>query len=326
MTSSSGPHPRVLVFTEDCDPTADVVLARLNERGVPFWRVDPGDFLAELGLSAIFDGTWSGTLWGQLRGVDLDGLRAVYYRRPSGFRTPEGLTEVERTFARSQARHALSGVLSALPRVLWVNEPAKMADARVKAHQLAVAAWCGLTTPLTLITNRPDEVVAFGRRVGRIITKSLAIVNVRENEQTGVLYTAEVPETDWNHSGIAATAHLFQELVPRLYEVRMTFVAGQCFATAMEPNDPDGPVDIRAHSERVTHTAIQVPDRIVESVSAMMDRYGLVFGTFDFIVRPDGHWVFLELNPNGQWAWTEHAAGLPISIALADLLEKGATA
>jgi hypothetical protein len=234
MTPGSGPHPRVLVFTEDCDPTADVVLARLNERGVQFWRVDPGDFLAELGLSAIFDGTWSGALWGQLR--------------------------------------------------------------------------------------------AFGRRVGRIITKSLAIVNVRENEQTGVLYTAEVPEADWNHSGIAATAHLFQELVPRLYEVRMTFVAGQCFATAMEPNDPDGPVDIRAHSERVTHTAIQVPDRIVESVSAMMDRYGLVFGTFDFIVRPDGHWVFLELNPNGQWAWTEHAAGLPISIALADLLEKGATA
>jgi hypothetical protein len=200
--------------------------------------------VAELGLSAIFDGTWSGTLWGQPQGVDLDGLRAVYYRRPSGFRTPEGLTEVEQTFARSQARHALSGVLSALPRVLWVNEPAKMADARVKAHQLAVAAWCGLTTPLTLITNRPDEVVAFGRRVGRIITKSLAIVNVRENEQTGVLYTAEVPEADWNHSGIAATAHLFQELVPRLYEVRMTFVAGQCFATAMEPNDPDGPVDI----------------------------------------------------------------------------------
>jgi hypothetical protein len=34
----------------------------------------------------------------------------------------------------------------------------------------------------------------------------------------------------------------------------------------------------------------------------------------------------LELNPNGQWAWTEHAAGLPISTALADLLEKGATA
>jgi hypothetical protein len=32
----------------------------------------------------------------------------------------------------------------------------------------------------------------------------------------------------------------------------------------------------------------------------------------------------LECNPNGQWAWLEPAAGLPITTAIADLLEKGA--
>lgn len=322
----SGPRPRVLVLTETCDPTADFVLAHFNDRGVPFWRVDPGDFPTELGLSATFDGAWSGELRGPLRGVELEDVRAVYYRRPSGFRTPEGLSEVERTFAESQARHALSGLLAALPEVLWVNEPGRMADARVKPYQLAVAARCGLLTPRTLITNRPEEVVAFGRQVGRIITKSLAIVNVRDNDQTGVLYTAEVPEADWGHPGIAATAHLFQELVPRQCEVRLTFVAGQCFAAAMNPHDPAGAVDIRAHSEQVTHTATEVPGPLADSIRVMMDRLGLVFGAFDFMVRPDGRWVFIELNPNGQWAWTEQAAGLPISTALASLLEKGALA
>jgi ATP-grasp ribosomal peptide maturase len=321
--STTGPRPRVLVLTEACDPTADFVLEHLNERQIPFWRVDPGEFMTELALSAWFDGAWSGDLRGPMRGIELGWIRTVYYRRPSDFRTPDGLSEGEQIFAESQARHALSGILAALPDVLWVNKPARMADARVKPYQLALAARCGLTVPRTLITNRPEDVVAFGRRFGRIITKSLAIVNVRESDETGVLYTTEVPQEDWSHPGIATTAHLFQDLVPRSYEVRLTFVAGECFACAMEPDDPDGAIDIRAHGDQVRQTAVQVPDDIVGAVRVMMERMGLVFGAFDFLVRPDGKWVFIELNPNGQWAWTEQAAGLPISTALADLLEKG---
>ncbi|MFJ4189110.1 hypothetical protein [Kitasatospora sp. NPDC089509] len=38
-----------------------------------------------------------------------------------------------------------------------------------------------------------------------------------------------------------------------------------------------------------------------------------------------GDWRFLEMNPNGQWSWIEHRTGVPISGALADLLEKGST-
>lgn len=327
MTSRSGPSPRVLVLTEACDPTADFVLERLNERGVGFWRVDPGDFPEVLDLSAEFDRAWAGQLRGPLRAIDLAEIRTVYYRRPSGFRTPAGLSGAERRFVESQARHAMFGLLAALPDVLWVNRPGAMADARVKPYQLAVAASVGLNTPRTLVTNRPEQVAAFGHRVGRIITKSLAMVTVNdEDERTGLLYTAEVPEDDWNSPGIAATAHLFQELMPRDYEVRMTYVAGECFATAMRPDNPAGALDIRAHGRHVSYEAIRVPDEIARPVRAMMERLDLVFGAFDFIVRPDGQWIFIELNPNGQWAWTEQAAGLPISTALADLLEKAAAA
>jgi hypothetical protein len=31
----------------------------------------------------------------------------------------------------------------------------------------------------------------------------------------------------------------------------------------------------------------------------------------------------LECNPNGQWAWLEAAVGLPITTAMADLLQNG---
>jgi len=38
------------------------------------------------------------------------------------------------------------------------------------------------------------------------------------------------------------------------------------------------------------------------------------------IVTPQGEYIFLEINPNGQWLWIEELANLPISQALADLL------
>ena len=38
------------------------------------------------------------------------------------------------------------------------------------------------------------------------------------------------------------------------------------------------------------------------------------------IVTPAGEFVFLELNPNGQWLWLELALGLPLVTSMADLL------
>jgi glutathione synthase/RimK-type ligase-like ATP-grasp enzyme len=200
-----------------------------------------------------------------------------------------------------------------------------MADARVKPYQLAVASRVGLRVPRTLLTNRPDNVVSFGNRVGRIVTKSLSTIIYQDaDEGTGLLYTSEVPEADWGDPGIAATAHLFQEVVDRDYEVRLTYVDGQCFAAAITPDDPAAALDIRDHKRAVTYGEMRVPDEVRTAVGEMMKQLGLLFGAFDFIVRPDGTWVFIEVNPNGQWAWIEQATGLPISAALADVLEKGA--
>lgn len=51
-----------------------------------------------------------------------------------------------------------------------------------------------------------------------------------------------------------------------------------------------------------------------------MSALGSRFGVLDFLVTPAGEWYFLEINPNGQWAWIEQETGLPISSAIADAL------
>lgn len=48
--------------------------------------------------------------------------------------------------------------------------------------------------------------------------------------------------------------------------------------------------------------------------------FGLSFGVIDSIITPDDEFIFLEINPNGQWAWLEHKTGLNISQAFAERL------
>ena len=55
----------------------------------------------------------------------------------------------------------------------------------------------------------------------------------------------------------------------------------------------------------------------------MMDRLGLVNGTADLRYNADLGYVFFELNPEGQYLWTEIEAGLPISRAIATYMVCG---
>ena len=41
---------------------------------------------------------------------------------------------------------------------------------------------------------------------------------------------------------------------------------------------------------------------------------------FDLIADKKGNFVFLECNPNGEWAWVEDCTKMPMTNALIDLL------
>ena len=47
---------------------------------------------------------------------------------------------------------------------------------------------------------------------------------------------------------------------------------------------------------------------------------GLEFGAIDLIITPQGNYVFLEVNGNGQFLWAEHLSGVEVSTAIARLL------
>jgi hypothetical protein len=51
-----------------------------------------------------------------------------------------------------------------------------------------------------------------------------------------------------------------------------------------------------------------------------MKRLGLAYGAVDMRRTPDGDYVFLEINPSGQWLFVEQGSGQGITAALARLM------
>ncbi|TMD68894.1 MAG: hypothetical protein E6I91_03500 [Chloroflexi bacterium] len=68
------------------------------------------------------------------------------------------------------------------------------------------------------------------------------------------------------------------------------------------------------------HEPFTLPASIEASIHHLMDSFGINFASLDMILTPEGEFVFLELNPNGQWLWLEFELGYPLVASLADLL------
>ncbi|HET8782655.1 MAG TPA: hypothetical protein VFM63_09565, partial [Pyrinomonadaceae bacterium] len=126
-------------------------------------------------------------------------------------------------------------------------------------------------------------------------------------------------------AGAEALRHspmVFQELIPKAFELRVACVARKTFAGALDATGTSrGHTDWRrAAPDECRWQKEELPAEVVSSLQTLMSELGLVFGAVDLICTPAGEHVFLEVNPSGEWGMLERDLGLPISDAIADAL------
>lgn len=315
----------VLILARDLDPSADEMVTALRDRGTPVVRVNTAWFPAQLSISAgLRGGHWSGQLRTPAHVVDLDEIHAVWYRSPEAYQMPAALSGAERHHAFLEAKYGLGGILSSLD-ALWVNHPARIADASYKPIQLVQAHAAGLTVPDTLITNEPEAVREFAAE-GRTITKLLGANTISEEGTRKLSWTRVLGDTDLaDLCGIEVTTHLMQRWVPKQHEARVIVIGDHLTAVAIHAGSDQTKVDWRTDYDALSYEVVDLPGPVARGVRELMLSFGLIYGALDFVVTPAGEWTFLEVNPGGQYGWLETTAGVPFTDVLADLLTKGAT-
>lgn len=317
----------VLILATERDISADRMVRALADRDVPVFRVDMGWFPQQLTLDAeLRNGRWTGRLATPHREVTLEELRSVWYRNPSAFRFPATMSGTERRHAQHEAKLGLGGVLGALP-VRWVNHPSRHADASYKPRQLVAAARAGLSVAPTLVTNNAAAVRRFAERSGPagVVTKMFGASAICEQGGRRVALTQRLTDTDLDDlRGIEMTAHIVQRWAPKREEARVIVIGSYLFAVAIRAQSQAAYIDWRSDYDALSYEPIPLPTGVEHGIRAVMHELGLIYGAFDFVITPDTEWIFLEVNPGGQFGFLEDSTDAPLTATLAALLAQAA--
>ncbi|NML32757.1 MvdC/MvdD family ATP grasp protein [Paraburkholderia antibiotica] len=312
--------PMILILSTPRDEHAQVVMAELMKLDAPAMLLDLSDYPQRSSFSMKYERHGLALELGCSEGgLDLDDCGAVWWRRPQW---PEISTAIvrdtHRNFAVNECTEALHGLWQSLD-ARWINEPARDLFAQRKSYQLKVAQTVGLEVPDTLITNCPDAVREFVMRqgMGNVIFKSFSATEA-EWRETRLLREEEMGVID----NVRYTPVIFQRYIEADVDLRITVVGDEIFAAAIHSQQTSYKVDFRMDIAHARIEAVSLPPDVARRLLDLMRYLGLVYGAIDMRRTPDGRYVFLEVNPAGQWLFTELPAGLPISCAIARKLRE----
>ena len=317
----------LLVVTATPDATADHVVSKLRQRNVDVRRFNPGDFPARASLSFDFgsEGARSALLRTASDCFDLRALDAVWFRRPDAPVAEERVSDARmRRYIAAECWGHLDDVWNALPCPCFPAAPMVIARAELKASQLALAGALGFELPPTLFTTEPDDFLEFHRRHdGRIVSKLAGPAFNRHFGPEVGRYTELVSARDVGYADAVRLApSIFQAYVAKRVELRITVVGERAFAAeihsqATRRTRHDWRRYDLAHTPHRPH---ELPPDVERLCIGLVRRLGLSYGAIDMVLTPDGRYVFLEINPNGQFLWIEQMTSLPIGDAIADWL------
>ena len=115
-----------------------------------------------------------------------------------------------------------------------------------------------------------------------------------------------------------------QRQIEKVYDIRLTIVGQKAFAVAIDSQiNAETRIDWRKGENLLPHRKIELPHSLIRKCQKMLSVLELQYGAFDFILDKFGNHYFLEVNPNGQWAWIECQTGYDISGAIVNQLIKG---
>lgn len=308
----------IVIISSPDDTHTQCVARALIEQGHEPFLLDFSHFTEQSSIKLRFSGEHSDFAfhdhaWGD---IDLADVRVVWWRRPQQFRIPaEVSTPQHQMFAVTEARELFGG-LPGLLDAYWMNVPERDDLAHRKVFQLKAAQRLGIEMPDTLITNSPDSAREFIDKHGAGSTVFKPFSGTPQAwRETRVIGDEEFSALE----SVRYAPVIFQDYV-RGNDIRVTVVGTRLFAAEIDIGTGDYPIDFRMNYDSLRMNSLRLPQTVENDIRALMDYLGLVYGAIDFRKTPDDQFVFLEINPAGQWLFVEHHTKQPITEAVASTL------
>lgn len=182
----------------------------------------------------------------------------------------------------------------------------------------------GIKVPSTLITSSKSELIKFYNDNSGAITKNISPgVFLEFNEftllaQTRLVTTEMIADLEDEFHPM-----LFQEQIHKSFEIRSFFLDGYFYSSAIfSQSDEKTKVDFRNYNfEKPNRTPpYRLPKKMEIALRRLMKEFGLNSGSIDLIVNTKGEFIFLEVNPIGQFAQVSEPCNYHLEKKVAEYL------
>lgn len=298
----------VLIITSSIDVTVDYLIDKYNEEA-DFFRFNV-DMLSKYEIGVVNAYGWY--IKNKLTGFCLykRDVYSIYYRKP----TFPNLSDYEiqyRSMIQRDIDCFINGIANDFDGKV-LSKPYILRKTENKVFQLLYAIKQGLNIPKSYIGNDNNVAEIFSNE--RSIIKPLTTGKVYSNNNCEIYQTNIF--SGFNED-ISLTPIYLQSYQEKQYEARLTIINKTVYAVRI---DCDDKIDWRKDYDSHRYTVIDCPLAIKNMCNQMLEDLELKFGAFDFIVDEEDNWIFLEVNPNGQWQWLEEKLNLNISEKIVEYL------
>lgn len=318
----------ILIFTSKTDHAVNLITAWLDKLGCNFIRINTDELPNKnLGISLQHTSNYSiNTVTIDGKETNLAEIQSILWRRASWPSLNFNDSNREE-FVRQEWRYALWSLITTF-QGYWVNHPlwGNNLLEHNKLHQLKIAVSSGLLVPDTIITNSFDKISEFCLAHGGFVACKPIHNQLFLDEQKNAygIYTQLVTheQLQTNKQNISVAPILVQEYVKKTVEIRVTIIGDSIFACEINSQASQKTLhDWRRYDfDNVKHSVHCLPDQVKKALMIFMKRSHLNYGAIDLILTPEEKYVFLEVNPSGQYGWIEELTGMPISETFAKSL------
>ena len=191
-----------------------------------------------------------------------------------------------------------------------------------KLIALSTAEELGLKIPATAIVNNKSDFYKFLDKYPSVITKPIAEgLDYNKDDNDYILYTNEVSNGYFDKIPDKFFPSLIQEKIVKDFEIRTFYWKEKCYSMAIFSQENENTaIDFRRYDRKRPNRNVpyQLPQEIEEKISGLMKRIKLNSGSIDLIKDVNGNFVFLEVNPNGQFGMVSYPCNYNLEMIIAN--------
>jgi len=307
----------ILIVSNTLDLTTDFICVELDRRGSSYLRLNRDLLSTYEVFFDVLEGTMLVCIDNSRFKISNEKLKSVYYRAPIYLRdiyrpdiSPE--EQLSRTQWMAFVRN-----LTVFDDAKWMNHPSATFRAENKLLQLRVARKMGMECPETVVTNSSHSAISNHKKY---IVKSIDTALLRMEDKEAFVYSNVVDGTDINSFDNSIAPIIVQTYIQPKIDIRVTVINEIVYAVRILQNGKGVEGDWRRIKNDIEFVLFSLPDDVAENCINIVKSLGLCFGGMD-LIESNGRFIFLEVNPTGEWGWLVNSAKLHIPETICDFLE-----